>query len=51
MEVCYPLEMNSDASESLLLRSNIADQGDQMAVLNAIRLRSDPRILPDAGRR
>lgn len=43
--------MTSDASECLVPRSDIADQGDRLAILNAIKLWSDSCTLPDAGRR
>jgi len=43
--------MTSDASEGLIPRPDIADQGDRLAVLNAIRLWADACTLPDTGRR
>ena len=43
--------MTSDVSEGLIPRADIADQGDSLAVLNAIRLWADSCTLPDAGRR
>jgi hypothetical protein len=40
--------MTSEASGGLILRPDIAEQGDQMAILNTIRLWSDSYRLPDA---